>query len=130
VDEEEATIRAFMRPDRRERWVSGLASPKRRRKTVAGLAHSPDLDPRFAHRVSPATQTADGILSALLTRKAPTSCRVISEDLDLDGTELPLDQAVTRIVGYTFGSLIICRPGRLAYYEGEEQGERYILERS
>lgn len=130
MDAEEATVRAFVLPHRRDRWISGLASAKRRGKITGRLAHCPDLDPRYAHHINAAAQATDAILADLVRRKAPTSCWVISENSDLDGREMALTDALERIVGEMSGSIVVCRPGKLAYYEGEEPGERYILERS
>jgi hypothetical protein len=54
---------------------------------------------------------------------------VLSDHPELHSTEVDLDDALTRIVGFGYGTLISCLPGRLAYFEGEEMRERYLLER-
>ena len=38
-------------------------------------------------------------------------------------------EALEKIVGLRMGAFISCIPGVLAYFEGEETNERYILER-
>ncbi len=40
-----------------------------------------------------------------------------------------LTDALAAVVGRGFGTILVCIPGSLAYYEGEDPGERYILER-
>jgi hypothetical protein len=39
---------------------------------------------------------------------------------------MPLKEALEEI---SFGALLSCIPGALGYFEGESDGERYILER-
>jgi hypothetical protein len=70
------------------------------------------------------------IRQLLEARGAPGTCHLFSEDPDLDGVTLPLSEALEAIVGRGVGTLVSCLPGRLGYYEGEEPGERYILERA
>jgi len=66
-------------------------------------------------------------LFAILKRLgAPDNCWVISEG-DLDGQEVNLLAALKEVVGYGMGTLISCIPGRLAYFESED--ERYILQK-
>lgn len=58
---------------------------------------------------------------------APSLCNVISVDSELDGCEMDLSDALTKIVGRGQGTFVCCVPGELAYFEGEEHNERYIL---
>ena len=69
------------------------------------------------------------ILGLLRSHGAPTECYLISESSDLDGRALPLEEALGEIIGRGMGTLVSCIPGRLAYFEGESPGERYLLER-
>jgi hypothetical protein len=55
------------------------------------------------------------------------SCRILSEDSDLDGKELPLLEALKKVVGYQMGTFLSCVPGKLAYFEDED--DRWILVR-
>ena len=43
---------------------------------------------------------------------------------------MPLHDALNDVVGSSDGTFVSCIPGKLAYFEGEEPNERYILERS
>jgi hypothetical protein len=122
-------IRAFVGRAHRDRYLSLLANPRKRGIILRRLAHGGDLDPRFIHRVPDADQTPERIQRMLVSRDAPERCFVVSENAALDGRELPLGEALRAVVGYRQGTLISCVPGRLAYYEAEESGERYILER-
>jgi len=51
----------------------------------------------------------------------------ISEDPSLDQKELPLVEALDRIIGRGMGTVLSCIPGCLAFVETED--ERFILER-
>jgi hypothetical protein len=66
------------------------------------------------------------ILETLKTRGAPEKCYAISEDEDLDGKELLLSEALRTIHGRGIGTFLSCLPGRLAYFEDEDN--RYVLE--
>jgi hypothetical protein len=130
VEHEEALIRAFVRPERRARLLELLGSPKGRVKLRASLAHFRDLDLRFAKLVSPSKHAAQDIEVTLRTKGAPDSCHVLSESAALDGRDMPLRSALVEIVGRGMGAFVSCVPGKLGYFESEESGERYILERT
>lgn len=122
---EEATIRAFMRKERRERWVAGLASAKRRPRMLDKLNHTDDIDEKHA-TVLPGG--AD-IESELRRRGAGEICHVISDNADLDGRDLSLGEALRKMEEGTWGTLICCVPGRLAYYMSESGVTRLLLYR-
>jgi hypothetical protein len=69
------------------------------------------------------------ILEMLQQRGAPEHCYVVSESDGLDARTLPLKEALGLIIGISTGTLVSCIPGRLGYFEGEDRGERFILER-
>lgn len=126
---EEATIKAFIVPERRRQYVSRLSSEKTRIDFInRRFYHMYDLDPRYAHRVEPRQQSTPAIYELLRSRGAPDECYVFGGD-DLDQTVAPLEEALNRVVGWNSGTFISCIPGKLAYFEGEDPGERYLLER-
>ncbi len=130
VEHEESLIRAFVRRERRPRLLELLGSSKGRAKLRASLAHFRDLDMRFAHLVPPSNHHAREIEATLRAKGAPDTCHVLSESAALDGREMPLGSALADIVGGGMGSFVSCIPGKLGYFESEEAGERYILERA
>ena len=93
------------------------------------MYHFGDLDDRFVVPVSPRDQTPDGIAEALRGYGAPDRCWVISTDDSLDAREMLLDEVLAAIVGYGKGTLVSCVPGKLAFFEGENRGDRCILRR-
>jgi len=42
---------------------------------------------------------------------------------------MSLSEALAKTIGLGSGTLISCSPGKLGYFELEDLGERYILER-
>jgi len=124
-------IRAFIVPDKRARYVSRLGLAKARQKFMDGhFFHMRDLDARFANRIAPSDQNAAAIYAMLREKGAPETCYVMSGSSDLDGEISGLRETLVRVVdeGYD-GTFVSCIPGRLAYFDGEESGERYILSR-
>jgi hypothetical protein len=63
----------------------------------------------------------------LVGKGAGIKCWVISENADLDGSEIDLEIALKETVGRQMGTFISCIPGKLDYFEDEDG--RYILER-
>lgn len=128
-DEEAETIRAFVAQPIRRRMLALLASPKRRRDLVAMLDHFDGFDRQWTVDVGSCDQTPEAITRELTSIGAGADCWAISSDPDLDGRRMDLTSALRSVVGSGFGTLLICKPGRLAFYEGEEPGARTILRR-
>jgi hypothetical protein len=126
-EHEEALVKAFILPERRRRWLELLASPKSRARLLNALAHNAPVDPRFSHLI-PGSQHSKAKIEELLRSKgAPKTCHVISEDREIDGRELGLSDALERVRDY--GTFLSCIPGRLGYFQLEDVGHRYLLER-
>ena len=129
LEQEAAFIRAFIVPTKQERFIELLGKPKRRRDILGTLYHFGDLDPRFISKIPAAQHTAEGIAALLRSKGAPDLCYAISTDSEIDGKTVPLGATLTRIIGLGDGTLLSCVPGSLGFFEGEEIGARYILER-
>lgn len=125
----ENDLALFVLSQHRARFRDSLAGAKRRKKfLLQDLGHFKYLDPRFAHSVPKRQQSASLLRELLKGKGAPDLCYVVSTDPELDGREVPLGEALERIVGITEG-FASCIPGRLAYFEGEDRGMRYLLKR-
>jgi hypothetical protein len=122
---EEGLVKAFLEPSRQE---SFLADPKKRRKFTNELAHRRDrfLDLKFLKSIPPSQQNPAALFALLKQLGAGDKCWVSSEGV-LDGQEVDLLVALREVVGYGMGTIISCVPGRLAYFESED--ERYILQK-
>jgi hypothetical protein len=129
IEHEAVFVRAFVIAAKQQRFVELLANPKRRRHVLETLYHLKDVDPRFMVKIPPAEQTAERIVALLRARGAPEQCYVISTDEYLDGKTATLCDAIARIIGVGHGTLLSCVPGQLGYFEGEDAGARYVLER-
>jgi hypothetical protein len=125
---EEGFVRSFVLASKRDRVAMLLANPKRRREYVKTLAHYGDLDVQHAEAVSPkVAHTVDEWLKLLLSKGAPARCWVISEDASKDAKEVELSEALRETIGAGMGTIVSCVPGKLAYFEDEDQ--RRLLER-
>jgi hypothetical protein len=128
-EHEEAIIRAFVIRERQERFIYLLENPKRRQKFTRELGHFRWFDARFAAplpwKVDPALslwgrhqQGIDNIWRLLKAKGAGQFCWVISGNAKLDGQELELKSALE---SRSEGTILSCIPGRLAYFEGEDE---------
>jgi hypothetical protein len=122
-------IAAFFLAERRARFLSLARSPRGRAKLRRELAHLRSIDPRYRSHLPGSLHQVDSIVRALKQRGAPDLCYIISESPSLDGRTISLQDALNAVVGRGLGSIISCVPGRLAFYEGEDPTERYVLER-
>jgi hypothetical protein len=117
---EEATLRSFAIPAKRDRLLALFGTPGRRTQAREALNHFAGWDPRSAQ---PVDSSAD-VLALLLEAGAPSECHVISGSSDLDGRDIPLDEAVTTCEGYSVASLLCCVPGELAFHLDEVRAPR------
>ena len=123
----EALIATFVKRNKRDRYREMLSDSEHRRKFTSKLAHFDDFDPQYRLPFESSKLFADNIARELVKRKSPSVVYLISEDPTLDQQELPLGEALTKVVGRGMGTVVSCIPGRLAFVETED--ERYILER-
>jgi hypothetical protein len=126
---EEMFARSFITPDKKDRYLSLLGSRKGRKKIVDGLNHHTHLDGRYAHLLPSSQQNLSTIEGLLKQKGAPEICYIMSSDPDIDGKEMPLHEALIIVVASNIGTVVSCIAGRLGYFEFEDLGERYILER-
>jgi hypothetical protein len=108
-----------------------LNDSRARAKLRQRMAHFPDLDERYRVAVPSldAEHQRGWILGTLQALGAPRSCYLVSENPGWDGARVDLDDALAQVMGLGYGTLISCVPGHVAYFEGEEPGDRWILHR-
>jgi hypothetical protein len=124
---EKSIIDSFILLRRQERYRSLLDTPTGRDKIRRAFPHFRDFDPRFVFPIPPGVQKFADIEHDLKKRGAPTECYVWSANSKWNGRKLNLRDALSNIVGWEPGTILVCIPGRLGYYEGEEKNERLIL---
>ena len=117
---EEATLRTFVVAAKRDRLLTIFGSPKRRKRATDTLNHFADWDARFAR---PVDSSAD-LLTLLRTEGAPSACHVMSDSPDLDGRDMPLDEALRACESDSFASVLCCVPGDLAFFFDEAAAPR------
>jgi hypothetical protein len=127
VHNEHSLIAAFVKRSKRDRYRDMISSPRLRHKFTDQLAHFADFDPRYRLPIPSNKLFVDNIAFELQKRHSPSIVFAISEDPTLDQKELPLVEALKRIVGRGMGTVLSCIPGHLAFVETED--ERFILER-
>ena len=113
MDVEEATLRAFIRRERRQRYVALLSSRVKRKKLLRELDHrvEGDLDGRFAWPLWRDADSPSELYDFLRQRGAPERCHVISSVPDLDGNEMDLREALGRIPRYRNGHVDLVHSG-------------------
>jgi len=126
---EEQFARSFIVPEKRERYLSLLDSKRGRKKLRDGLYHCRDIDYRFAHLVPAGEQYAEAIERVLKSKGAPEKCYLFSAESEFDGREMFLSEALWEVVDSGSGTFVSCIAGKLGYFEFEDMGERYILEK-
>jgi hypothetical protein len=136
--EHEAGLARLVTPGSRHRVGTVLAmvdrhrgGPKLRRRYQLIRDFEKHMDPRFTRPVD--SKVVQKMLPILQAKGAPKMCYILSTDDNLDGRELPLDEALTIAIDHQGGDhvyLASCVPGRLGFYVDSEWYEaRYILER-
>jgi hypothetical protein len=103
-----------------------VQNPKKRNKFISKLPHFKHLNPKFVVGIPGNQRNLSSIPGLLRERGAGAKCWVISENSELDGREMDLDKAMKETIGRQMGTFISCLPGKLAYFEDEE--DRYILQ--
>jgi hypothetical protein len=130
VHTHERGLAAFLVPARAARFRATIGSERGREKIRARLPHHVrDFDPRYATELSSSLRVCD-IKELLRAEGAPTMCYVLSDDRDIDGRMLDLQEALDDIVFVYRAGLISCTPGRLALFSDEAPGGQWLLRRS
>jgi len=127
VYNEISLVAAFVKRGKRDRYREILSNPRLRHKFTSQLAHFSDFDPKYRLPIPSNKLLAENIARELRKRHSPEIVFAISEDPSLDQQEVPLVEALKRVVGLGMGTVLSCIPGCLAFVETED--ERFILER-
>ena len=124
-----AYIESFITSNRRDRYLTFIKSKKGRSKFLSTLYHHHinDIKPEHYRQISGRLQVSEEILKLIRTYTNEQECHIISARSSKDGQTLNLEDALNATVGQNDGTILSILPGKLAYYEGEEPGERYII---
>jgi hypothetical protein len=121
-----AFIRAFVRRDRRDRYLSKLVSgsQKGRRQLLDRLNHRlpDDLDSRLVRD--------PGQFDGPVAGKSQVVCHIIADEEQYDGKDVSVADAFAILRSASFGVIVSFIPGKLACYKGEAPSEVVWLVRN
>ena len=126
MDHEQAFISVFVIPEKRARYAQFLPKPKRRMEITGRFSHFFDFVPALAKQIPRGTATE--LAPFLRARGAGDTAHVIGGRDEIDGQDLPLEQAIDCALADPSGVVVSCIPGRLALYLQEfPPGDTFIL---
>jgi hypothetical protein len=131
---DEVIVKSFFNKTIQQRVLFELSSPKKRRDAINRLNHkySATLRKEFMIEIPRPNSNPEKIAEILKKHGAGDFCYSISWCEELDGKELPLLTALEKAVGFGMPSIVSCIPGKLAYFEAEQDfgaTPRFMLKR-
>lgn len=137
---ETAFIDSFVQSSLRRRFKeiftkSSIRKSKNRKKRIKWaqliIEFEHWVDNKCVNTVPLNELTQDRKIEYLKNRGAPELCYVISESKELDGKFLEIDYVLSYLSSNrTYGTILSCIPGKLAYYEHVEHlGLTWILQK-
>ena len=119
IEHETAFVQSFIMRERRERYLTKLASRKKRRTFLDHLNHQfrRDLDARFI---------------AYGARTWPNNvnqCYILADEVQFDGKLLSSSEAADAVSSACFGIVVSFVPGKLACYKDEAPSDVIWLDR-
>ena len=130
MNDHERGFLTFLAEPNRRRMQTLLGLGEKRRADIRSLLHhSVSLDQRYAQHLT-GSDAFSGPLETMLREKgAPAMCHVVAADIDLDGRDMPLAEALDAIIGMGNGAFVSCIPGRLGFFEYSSMKSSYLLQR-
>ena len=121
---ETAFIKKYIVRQKRDRYLTFLASSKTRKKFTDSLYHFSDFKWDLL-RLIESEHEVTAIKNKLKIYPDIRTCSVISTDKHFDGQTLEVSEAIDKIVS-TEGTILIFGHADFVYYEGEAPNRRYI----
>jgi hypothetical protein len=112
-------IQGFANPEKRERFMLFLSKPKTRNKFTSALAHFKDLNLNLFERLNKSERHI--ILERARHLSGQNLCYLISENAELDGKTLPIEDALDETLGSGYGTIILFGDVEMVYYESEDE---------
>jgi hypothetical protein len=127
-------VKKFFSKRLQDRVLFELFSKKKRKDAIGRLSHDYETTLKVDSMIEIKKPNSNPmkITNILKQHGAGELCYSISFSEKIDGKELPLLKALETAVGNGFPSLISCIPGKLAYFEAEQESgvpPRFILKR-
>src|SRR5437773_2276966 len=127
-DHESSFVAEFVVPERRARYLELLPRKKGRKKILDRLNHHSDLDARCLRELSFSESRTDSLYNLLKKKGAGATCHVLADSSELDGRDVPLQEALDHLASHQFGMVLLCLPGLLGIYKPEDPSSVYLLE--
>lgn len=126
-EHEDKMISSFITKEKqgRYRFLLDSGDEKRRGECLNRLNHCSDLNPKY---VSWLPSNAD-VVGLLKQAGSPKQVYLVSGSSRLDGRTMPLEEAISVMPEYGWGTIVSCIAGQLAYYYDEEGVRRALLKR-
>ena len=116
-------IKRFFKKEKQERFIGFVSSVKNRKKFILELSHLKDLKWEYFTEAP----SIDIINTAV--KGIADSCYVISESSAVDGSCLPIDQALA-LTDSGFAMILVFGDANQIYYEGEPPHNRFLSNKS
>ena len=123
TDIEIKVIKRFIIGEKQDRYLSFIQKDKTRRKFTKELAHFSSQLKDFEEIKGNERKVIEDTVTGLGN---PTDCYVISEDSQMDGRRMKIDEAMLKIFGNGMGTLLVFGDANQVYYEGEGPSDRWI----
>ncbi|RFU60133.1 hypothetical protein [Bacillus sp. V59.32b] len=134
IEIEKIIVKSFFAKRLQDRVLFELSSSKKRKDALSRLSHTyfTTLREKYMFEIPKPNSDPFEIAKLMKEHGAGELCYAISWDEEIDGRELSLLTALEVAVGEGFPTIISCIPGKLAYFEAEQEygpPPRFILSR-
>ena len=125
TNQEQALIEKFVIKQKRDRYLTLLATDKNRKKFTKELYHFNDFNWNLFHEISGNEIVREILTNKIKNKKNISACYIISADTNYDKKEMSVEEAIANVLGIE-GTILIFGNAEIIYYEGEPPKRRYI----
>jgi hypothetical protein len=124
LDIETKVIKRFIIKDKQDRYLQFIKDDRLRQNFTNELAHFLDLKYDLFEEVKGDERAF--IKNRIKSLPKIKDCYLISEDTALDQQLIDVDTALSKIIGFGMGALLVFGDADLIYYESEGPSDRWI----
>src|SRR6185503_8064990 len=118
---ESSFIKRFITENKQERYLNLIANAEKRKKFISELAHFKFLDFSKFDKLNGAIES---VVKQMIG--GIRDCYIISENKMIDTKRIEVESALSQVIGYGMGTLLIFGDAKLVYYEGEAKNDRWL----
>ncbi len=126
MEHEQLLIKTFIIKERQSRYLNLIATAKGRKKFRTYISHFKDLNIQYCIPLN-SIKSYSQLYDLLKSEGALDLCYIISENSNYDMRFLSLFDSTQKMFNSGIAYFLSCIPGKLAYYEGEEINQRFLL---